>query len=151
MSPEVSGRVVALHVSPGRRAPMLTREQVEAVTGQGFALDAHARPGTSRQVLLMDAETLDEFCLRPGEVKENITTRGFALGRLAAGMRLQIGEALLEITKPCNPCSRMDEIQPGLQEKLQGRRGMLARVVVGGAIRVGDTIEILEPKVSQPG
>lgn len=139
-------RVVALHLSPGRRAPMLAREEVQAVPDHGLADDAHARPGTGRQVLLLDAETLEELSLHPGEVKENITTQGLPLATLATGTRLQVGEALLQITKPCTPCNRMDEIQPGLQEKLQGRRGMLARVLASGTIRLGDPIAIREPK-----
>jgi MOSC domain-containing protein YiiM len=61
------------------------------------------------------------------------------------GQRLRIGEALLEVTIPCAPCKRMDDIRPGLQEELRGRRGMLCRVVECGAIRVGDSVELLAP------
>jgi MOSC domain-containing protein YiiM len=43
----------------------------------------------------------------------------------------------------CDPCSRMDEIRPGLQTELDGRRGMLARVVRGGEVAAGDEIELL--------
>jgi MOSC domain-containing protein YiiM len=43
----------------------------------------------------------------------------------------------------CDPCSRMDEIRPGLQEELEGRRGMLARVVQTGDVAVGDEIRLL--------
>lgn len=143
MSPEVSGRVVALYVSPGKRLSMQAVSEARAVENHGLSNDAHARPGSRRQVLLMDAETLKELALRPGVIKENVTTSGLTLAALAAGTQLRIGEALLEITKPCEPCNRMDEIRPGLQVKLQGRRGLLARVVAGGAIRVGDPIEVL--------
>jgi MOSC domain-containing protein YiiM len=37
----------------------------------------------------------------------------------------------------------MDEIRPGLQTELDGRRGMLARVVRGGEVASGDEIELL--------
>ncbi len=49
---------------------------------------------------------------------------------------------ILETTKPCTPCERMDEIRMGLQEQLQGKRGMLARVIRGGEIRAGDEIKV---------
>jgi MOSC domain-containing protein YiiM len=110
----------------------------------GLEGDRHANSGGTRQVLLMDEETLSAFGLAAGMVKENITTRGIDLKTLAPGTRLVIGSAVLELTKACTPCSRMDEIRPGLREALEGQRGLLARVVQGGLIRVGDPIEIAQ-------
>jgi MOSC domain-containing protein YiiM len=92
----------------------------------------------------MDIETLDLLDLRPGEIKENITTRGLRVQELRRGQRLRIGGAILEVTVHCSPCKRMDDIRPGLEQGLRGRRGMLCRVVEGGSIRVGDTIELFE-------
>jgi MOSC domain-containing protein YiiM len=125
---------------------MRARPEVEAVADHGFADDAHARPGGARQVLLMDSETLRALAVKPGAVKENITTLGLNLQALAAGMRLRIGKVTLEITKPCTPCDNMNRIRPGLRQELEGRRGMLARVLTGGKIRVGDPIEIIAAK-----
>jgi len=51
---------------------------------------------------------------------------------------------VVEITGHCAPCARMDEVRPGLKDKLEGRRGMLSFVVKGGAIQVGDAIHVLE-------
>ncbi len=62
---------------------------------------------------------------------------------LRRGTRLRIGEAVFELTKVCEPCSRMDEIRMGLQDALHGQRGMLARVIEGGEIHTGDRIEII--------
>ncbi len=122
------------------------REMEGVLAGENRGLDgcAHGRLGGRRQVLLMDAETLDHFGLTPGVVKENITTRGLALRELGPGQRLRVGEALLEVTLPCEPCRRMDEIRMGLQQELRGRRGMLCRVVEAGRIRRGDRIEVLD-------
>jgi len=92
----------------------------------------------------MEAETLEELGLQPGVVKENITTRGLALHGLKAGQWLRVGEAMLEVTCPCEPCRLMDEIRSGLQRELLGRRGMLCRVVQGGRIRRGDVIEVVD-------
>lgn len=137
------GRVVALFISPQRGEPMRACERVQAQAGHGFEDDAHARPGGRRQVLLVEAETLRELKVASGAVKENITTEGIRLAALQAGDRLRVDEALLEVTVACTPCAQMDAVQPGLQEKIHGRRGMLARVVEGGAIRLDDTIRIL--------
>jgi MOSC domain-containing protein YiiM len=96
-----------------------------------------------RQVSLMDRETREKFEISPGAVKENIATRGLDFQRLRVGQCLRIGGSLLEITLPCNPCSRMDEIRQGLQNELRGQRGWLCRVVESGKIRRGDRIEVL--------
>ena len=119
-------------------------EETDAVLNKGLKACAHGRPGSKRQVLLMDLETLESFGLGPGMVKENITTRGLDVRSLKRGQRLGVGEAVLEVSIPCEPCGRMDDIRRGLQAELRGRRGMLCTVVAGGRIRRGDAIEVLD-------
>ncbi len=135
--------VTSLQVCPAHRAPMEMRESVRAIENLGLEGDRHAIPDASRQVLFVEQEVLDRFGLLPGTVKENITTRGIRLMELKRGARVRIGEAVFELTKVCEPCSRMDEIRMGLQDALQGQRGMLARVIAGGEIHTGDRIEII--------
>ena len=119
-------------------------DEVFAIENKGFKDCIHGRSGSTRQVLLMDYETLQEFGIAPGRARENITTCGIALDSLPRGRRLRVGEVLLEVTKPCTPCHQMDEIRQGLQEELRGRRGLLCRVVEPGRIRRGDRVEIEE-------
>ena len=134
--------VASLQLCPGYRKPMVPVAEAPAVENLGFRGDMHAIADSSRQVLLIEEETLNLLGLHPGEVKENITTRGIGLMNLKGRDRLRVGnEVTLEITKPCSPCSRMEELRPGLLKELAGRRGMLARVIRGGTIRNGDTIE----------
>lgn len=136
--------VLHLFQSPAHGQAMLEYDQVFAVENKGFEDCIHGRGGSSRQVLLMDWETLEEFGIAPGRAKENITTCGLALARAPLGQRLHIGEAVLEVSSHCTPCHQMDEIRPGLKEALHGRRGVLCRVVVSGRIRRGDRIETKE-------
>ena len=124
--------------------PMRQFDEVFAVENKGFQDCLHGRSGSARQVLVMDYETLEEFGIAPGRARENITTRGIALGTLSLGQRLRVGEVLLEVTKPCTPCHQMDEIRQGLQEAIRGRRGLLCRVVESGRIRRGDRVEMEE-------
>ena len=58
------------------------------------------------------------------------------------GARLRVGGALLEITGECDPCSRMEEVWPGLKAALtpDGRGGRTMRVIEGGAIAIGDLV-----------
>ncbi len=126
------------------REPMREFDEVSAIENKGFKDCLHGRAGSSRQVLLLDLETLEEFGIEPGRARENITTRGIALGTLSLGQRLRAGEVLLQVTQPCTPCNQIDEIREGLQEALRGRRGVLCRVIEPGRIRRGDRIELEE-------
>lgn len=139
------GSILSLQLCPGHRKPMAPAETAELVANLGLRGDTHAVADSSRQVLLIEKETLDALRLSPGEVKENITTTGIRLMALAPKTRLRLGaDAVVEVTKPCAPCFRMDEIRPGLLKEIGGRRGMLARVVAGGLIRKGDAIVVVE-------
>jgi len=141
---EVSNVFIAVE----RRKPMKAVEQAIAVTDKGLEGCLHGRPGSKRQVLLVDTETLGDFGLPPGMIRENITTAGLNLADLQAGQRLCVGEAVLEVTIPCEPCERMDEIRMGLQEALANRRGILCRVIEGGRICRGDAIELISTTVN---
>ena len=117
----------------------------------GIEGDKHASAASKRQVLLADKEALDAVGVLPGTIKENVTVEGVDVMRLPAGTRVRLGRsAVLEITAICEPCFRMDEIREGLKAELEGRRGMVSRVVKGGTIKVGDsiTIEQSEPLAS---
>lgn len=124
-------------------------EEAEAIENKGFRGCIHGRPGSTRQVCLMDVETLEKLQLAPGEIKENITVRGMDFQELGIGQELQVGGAKLRITIPCDPCNRMDEIRMGLQEELRGQRGWLCLVIEAGIIRKGDKIELSAPSAVQ--
>ena len=113
-----------------------------------------------RQVHLIHAELHDElraarFALSPGEMGENITTRGIDLLALPSGTRLLLGDrAIVEVTGLRNPCGQLDGIQPGLMAATLARdaRGNLIRkagvmgvVIAAGEVRAGDPIIVELP------
>jgi MOSC domain-containing protein YiiM len=116
-------------------------ETVEVLRDLGFAGCAHARKSGSRQLLLVDKETLEAMELRPGMIRENITTEGLNVNGLALGQRLRIGTVLLQVSAVCTPCDQLEKVRPGLRREMYGRRGMLCRVLEGGTIRVHDAIQ----------
>ncbi len=126
-------------------------ELQEARTVEDVGLEgcAHARPQGKRQVLLMDRETLYVFELAPGIVRENVTTEGIDVNGLAVGQRLQIGEVELQVSAVCDPCEQIEALRQGLQAAMQGRRGMLCKVVRGGLLRRGDEIVVMERMAAQ--
>ncbi|MFZ0883353.1 MAG: MOSC domain-containing protein [Candidatus Acidiferrales bacterium] len=138
------GEVAHLFRCLVHRFPMEELAEVEAVANKGFKGCIHGRSASKRQVSLMDVETLEKLGVAPGLVKENITTRDMDFQMLGTGQILRIGdECVMEITGPCHPCPRMDEVRMGLQEELRGQRGWLCKVTVGGLVRRGDRIEVM--------
>jgi MOSC domain-containing protein YiiM len=137
-------RVIHLFRAPKRREPMEELQEARAMQDVGLEGCAHARPQGRRQVLLVDRETLDVFELAPGIVRENVTTEGLDVNGLAIGQGLQIGEVELQVRAVCDPCEQIEALRPGLQAAMQGRRGMLCKVVRGGIVRRGDEIVVIQ-------
>jgi MOSC domain-containing protein YiiM len=113
-----------------------------------------------RQVHLMAAELYDEltekgFELAPGQLGENVTTTGLDLLALARGTRLSIGAVVvLEVTGLRNPCVQIDRFRRELLAEVLyrdaagqvvRRAGVMAVVVAGGEVGVGDTITVEPP------
>ena len=132
----------AIWISPQKRAPMRPVERAEALEGRGLDGCAHQRTG-KRNVLFVSQSHLDDLGLRPGQVKENFTVDGADVQAWEVGQRVRVGDAEFEITMVCDPCHLMEQIRPGLQAELDGRRGMLARVTRSGDVARGDTIELI--------
>jgi MOSC domain-containing protein YiiM len=134
--------VVGLFISPGRGTGRSeSREHVVAIENQGLEGCAHANP-PRREVLLASKEHLDALGVDPGAIRENVTVEGADVHSWPIGQRVKAGGALLEITMVCDPCHRMDELRPGLRAEIDGKRGMLAHVVEGGEIALGDAVEL---------
>ncbi len=137
------GSITNLHIARVKETPSDPVQEATALSGKGLEGDRSCREGNMRQVLIMDNETLGVFGLAPGRIKENITTTGLDLSQTQAGQVVFIGdEVTMEIVGECEPCGKMDAIRQGLQSELNHRRGMLATVINGGAIKVGDSIRI---------
>jgi MOSC domain-containing protein YiiM len=115
--------------------------EASLLTNSGVENCAHARPNGKRQVLLMDRETLESLHLRPGISRENITTEGLDVNHLQIGEQLRVGSARLQVSAVCEPCEQLEKIRAGLSAEMQGRRGMLCRVIEGGMVRPGNAIE----------
>ncbi|MFC5497509.1 MOSC domain-containing protein [Caenimonas terrae] len=166
--------VVAVHRSGSHSFSKFAEDAVTLVPGIGVQGDAHS--GTTvqhrsrvardpsqpnlRQVHLLHAELFDElmeagFPVWPGELGENLTTRGVDLLALATGTRLHLGEsAVVEVTGLRNPCSQIDKFQRGLTAAVLDRdaagnlvrkAGVMAVVLAGGQVRPGDVIRIEAP------
>jgi MOSC domain-containing protein YiiM len=133
--------------APKKHVPMEEIREARILADFGLEGCAHAQPGGTRQILLVDRETLEAMELQPGTLRENITTNGLNVNSLPIGRHLRVGDACLEVTMVCTPCNQMERIRPGLRKELWGRRGMLCRVLEGGVVRPGDPIERLPQSI----
>lgn len=104
-------------------------------------------------VLIIPLETLEElqaegWPVRPGDMGENVTSRGIPYAEYAPGRRFRIGGALVEVSKPCTPCDNLYRLPyvgeargPAFLRTTLDRRGWYARVLEAGLVRAGDRIE----------
>jgi MOSC domain-containing protein YiiM len=142
----LTGRVEAIWIKRAHRGPMDSVEQATLVSGKGIvgSVDRSSR----RQVTLLESEAWAASMSELGVDKDpafrraNILLSGVSLLQTRDRV-LSVGETRLAIGGELTPCERMDEVTPGLQAALRPdwRGGVFAQVLVGGVIRVGDSVE----------
>jgi MOSC domain-containing protein YiiM len=176
----VKGTVLAVSRSGSHTMQKPNEPGIRLLAGLGVEGDAHA--GTTvkhrsrvardptqpnlRQVHLIHAELHAELAAKgldvlPGQMGENVTTRGVDLLALPTGARLRIGDAaVVELTGLRNPCAQLDTIHPGLMAatldrdadgNLIRKAGVMAIVLAGGEVRPDDPIHVeLPPEPHHP-
>jgi len=116
----------------------------------GLSGDAHADPGSHRQVSLLALESINKmrdlgFDIGPGDFAENLTTQGIELFRLPLGTRLEVGEEVsLEISQIGKKCHSGCAIFRQIGKCVMPKEGIFARVIREGLVRPGDEIKVLE-------
>jgi MOSC domain-containing protein YiiM len=170
----MDGVVLAVSRSGGHTFSKPTQPRIHLVAGLGVEGDAHSgetvkhrsrvkRDPTQpnlRQVHVVHAELHDELAARgfevgPGQMGENVTTRGIDLLALPTGARLHFGgAAVVEVTGLRNPCLQLNEFQDGLmaavldrddEGNLVRKAGVMGVVVAGGDVSPGDTVTVELP------
>ena len=143
-----NGQVVWIGVRPERRMAMQELNEVQALTGKGLVEDRFAgRPGGKRQVTLLQAEHLEVIgsflgkpTIEPSLLRRNILVKGINLLSLKE-KQFWVGDALLEMTGLCHPCSYMEEVLgEGGYNAMRGHGGITARVIKNGWIKIGDKV-----------
>ena len=152
------GRLEWIGVRPARASVLQVQREAEVQTDRGIAGDrASARAGGKRQVSLFQAEHLSVIAqlLRRAEVdpallRRNLVVRGINLAALRA-TSFRVGEVLFKGVGSCEPCSKLEQaLGHGGYNACRGHGGILARVVRGGVIRVGDEVDFYEDRTAAP-
>jgi MOSC domain-containing protein YiiM len=147
-APVRPGRLVWIGVRPERRKPMREVAEARLEAGKGLIGDRWRGTATgARQVTLVAAEHLRAIAcylaidsVAPARLRRNLLIEGVNLLAMK-GHRFRIGDALLEHSGECHPCSRMEEeFGPGGYSAVRGHGGITARVIEDGAIRLHDML-----------
>lgn len=141
------GRVTWIGLRLARRGPLQVVGEAELSPETGVVGDRYAGRSGNRQVTLIAAEHLRDIGAwlgtdpaPPEALRRNLVTEGINLLALK-DRRFRVGSAVLECTGECHPCSRMEEtLGPGGYNAVRGHGGITARVLEGGAVRLGDAV-----------
>ena len=156
--PDALGQVASLHLHPPEAgASLQAAPSIEVVAGKGIEgepryfgrVNRDTGQPSRRQLSLIEREQIAEHAvalglpgIAPGAVRSNIETTGIKLLSWL-GREIQIGEAVLLLYAPRDPCAKMDAVCQGLRERMLNRRqGVMAEVRRSGRIQVGDWIRL---------
>lgn len=150
------GEVKWIATRAERGATMEIVPAVEAVAGKGLTGDHYASRNGKRQVTLIQWEhlpviggLLGRSAIAPELLRRNIAVAGLNLLALK-NKRFAIGDAILEYTGLCHPCSQMEtRFGPGGYNAVRGHGGITARILESGVIRVTDKVRMLEKIADQ--
>src|SRR5581483_851611 len=107
------GRIRALFIKSDRKNRRVSVPSALAIK-DGFHGDYHSTPRSRRQILLVSGAVLDELELEPGALSENVTVDGIDVMQFKEGQRLQLGDAMVEVTRACERCTHLERIKSGL-------------------------------------
>ena len=156
-----AGTLQNIYLRPARGAPCTAVQQAEAVAKKGLVGDrTHSTPssnplGSNRQITLIQAEHIAVISALTGKpvdaakLKRNLVVAGINL--LAAKtlfrdqpMQLTIGNVVLEVTGPCEPCSKMEvALGTGTYNAMRDHGGVNAKVIIGGDLKLGDAVRCI--------
>ena len=146
---KINGYVVAVSVSDRKGVKKTNVETVRLLENHGLENDAHAGKW-HRQVSLLDMQSIRKIRdkgldVGPGDFAENITTEGIRLWKLPIGKRLKIGgDAVAEVTQIGKECHSRCAIYHQVGDCVMPREGIFVRILSGGIIEPGDTVESVE-------
>lgn len=142
------GKVLAICISEVRGTQKSPVSSAKFIEEWGIDGDAHAGKW-HRQVSLLSAEKIDDFKAKgapvlDGAFGENLVVEGFDFKNLPVGTKFKCNDVVLEMTQIGKECHAHCQIYKVMGDCIMPREGVFARVLRGGMINVGDTLEIIE-------
>lgn len=143
------GKLEWIGIRPERKAPMIVLNSVQAIAGKGLAGDRYSSKNGKRQVTLIQGEHLLAIAsllgrdhVAPNLLRRNLVVTGINLIALK-DKQFRVGDALLEYTGLCHPCSAMEAtFGAGGYNAVRGHGGITARIVESGTMVLGDSVRL---------
>ena len=144
------GKVISINISEKTSVVKEPVEQALFISDYGIKGDGHAGTG-HRQISLLGVESYNRLEEKGrkfsfGSFAENITTEGFILNKLTVGTTFKIGETIQEITEIGKKGHDKFEIIKLFGAYILPVEGIFTKVIKGGIVKAGDTIEIIEKR-----
>lgn len=145
----MKGKVVAVNISEKKGVVKTSIEEGNFQENHGLVGDAHAGKW-HRQVSLLGVESVEKMKkagvkgLCSGKFAENLTTEGIILHKLPVGLKLKIGETIQEVSQIGKECHNGCAIKQQVGQCIMPTEGIFTRVLKGGKVKIGDTIEVIE-------
>ena len=144
--------IKAVCISREKGTPKQNIQTCELITDYGLKDDAHAG-NWHRQVSLLSYEKIEEFkqkgaIIEDGAFGENLIVEGFDLKELPIGTRFVCNDVILELTQIGKECHNGCVIRQTMGDCIMPREGVFARVIQGGTVSVGDSIQIMNQEKS---
>ena len=138
-------KLISLNISKNTGTVKTPVDSITLVEEKGVLNDAHFNKLSDRQVSILSIEDIEytnnnmNTNLKPGDFAENITTKGVELFTLPIGTKLYIGDTILEVSKIGKECHKGCDIQKLVGKCIMPKKGIFARVIKGGEIKLEDT------------
>ncbi|RMF79587.1 MAG: MOSC domain-containing protein [Chloroflexi bacterium] len=140
---------------PADRFARASLPEAKLIAGQGIEGDVKGGKHPDRQLNVVSQQSFAKlaaagFDVSPGQLGEQLVISALHLEILEPGTHLQLGdEAVIEIVKKRYPCSRFETVQGRKKALAMSRIGIMARVITGGIIRIGDAVNMIEEAAGQ--
>ena len=149
------GELTWIGVRPARREPMQSLTQTNAIEELGLQGDHRMTktPGSGRQVTLISEEFIHQIShflggkpVSPALLRRNLVVKNINLNALRY-QNFQIGDAIFQAGALCHPCTRMEQaLGKGAIAAMMGYGGLCCKIIRGGEIKVGDSVELITPQ-----
>ncbi len=143
------GKLQWIGIRPERKAPLIELNSAEAIAGRGLVGDRYNSKNGRRQVTLIQGEHLTAIAsllnkdqVAPALLRRNLVVTGINLIALK-DKQFRVGEALLEYTGLCHPCSAMEAtFGAGGYNAIRGHGGITAKIIESGTLQIGNSVRV---------